>query len=109
VRAQRTDPKRRIRLSLDYDEVYSLSSGWSFLLRSIIPRAVALPGIGTGLTHLASAANRDAMHAAAAVTDSMRMYHLGVERGRPEPEKPAPLRNGFIKAPARSCAVMARN
>jgi hypothetical protein len=42
---------------------------------------------GTGLTHIASAKNRDAMHAAPveteAPTDSMRMYRLGVQGGRP--------------------------
>ena len=41
---------------------------------------------GTGLTHKASAKNRDAMHAAAqAVTDSTRMYQSGVEGGKPAP------------------------
>jgi len=41
---------------------------------------------GTGLTHLASAAGRDKMHAAAMAgkeTDSMRMYDIGVKGGRP--------------------------
>lgn len=41
---------------------------------------------GTGLTHLGSAATRDAMHAqngAAPETDSMRMFRMGVEGGRP--------------------------
>jgi hypothetical protein len=41
---------------------------------------------GTGLTHLASAESRDEMHRAAAgeaVTDSMRMFMLGVEGGKP--------------------------
>jgi hypothetical protein len=41
---------------------------------------------GTGLTHLGSAAGRDAMHAAAAAgqqTDSMRLFLEGVEGGRP--------------------------
>jgi hypothetical protein len=41
---------------------------------------------GTGLTHLGSAAGRDQMHKAAAggaVTDSMRMFMLGVEGGKP--------------------------
>jgi hypothetical protein len=38
------------------------------------------------LTHLQSAANRDAMHqATAAVADSARMYQLGVAEGRPVP------------------------
>jgi hypothetical protein len=42
---------------------------------------------GTGLTHLGSAEGRDKMHKAAAsgaVTDSMRMFMLGVEGGKPE-------------------------
>jgi hypothetical protein len=41
---------------------------------------------GTGLTHRASAAGRDAMHAAAQVgreTDSMRMYRWGESGGQP--------------------------
>jgi hypothetical protein len=41
---------------------------------------------GTGLTHKASAANRDKMHQAQAagdMTDSMRMYAWGVEGGQP--------------------------
>ena len=39
---------------------------------------------GTGLTHTQSAANRDAMHAGAqTLTDSMRMYQWGVEKGKP--------------------------
>ena len=41
---------------------------------------------GTGLTHLGSAEGRDKMHKAAAagqVTDSMRMFMLGVEGGKP--------------------------
>lgn len=41
---------------------------------------------GTGLTHLGSAEGRDKMHkaaAAGAVTDSMRMFLLGIEGGKP--------------------------
>ncbi len=46
---------------------------------------------GTGLTHLGSASTRDAMHLKVkaqkadetALTDSMRMFHWGVEGGRP--------------------------
>ena len=41
---------------------------------------------GTGLTHLGSAEGRDKMHKAAAggtATDSMRMFMMGVEGGRP--------------------------
>lgn len=45
---------------------------------------------GTGLTHLGSAATRDAMHASnqaasAEMTDSMKMFRMGVEAGRPAP------------------------
>jgi hypothetical protein len=42
---------------------------------------------GTGLTHLGSAEGRDRMHKAAAggaPTDSMRMFQMGVEGGKPE-------------------------
>ncbi|HEX7877411.1 MAG TPA: AraD1 family protein [Sphingobium sp.] len=44
---------------------------------------------GTGLTHLGSAEGRDKMHKAAAsgdLTDSMRMFLMGVEGGKPEGE-----------------------
>jgi hypothetical protein len=45
---------------------------------------------GTGLTHLGSAATRDSMHQQAAVkdealTDSMKMFRLGLEGGKPAP------------------------
>jgi hypothetical protein len=71
-------------VSLDYDEVYALGSGWKFLPSFDHPEEPSRCLVsGTGLTHLASAANRDAMHAAATITDSMRMYQLGVEKGRP--------------------------
>ena len=43
---------------------------------------------GTGLTHLGSAEGRDKMHkaaAAGAATDSMRMFLMGLEGGRPAP------------------------
>ena len=43
---------------------------------------------GTGLTHLGSAEGRDKMHKAAAgatETDSMRMFRLGLEGGKPAP------------------------
>ncbi|MFA9232019.1 MAG: AraD1 family protein [Microgenomates group bacterium] len=45
---------------------------------------------GTGLTHLGSAATRDAMHSkltgdTETLTDSMRMFRMGLEGGRPVP------------------------
>lgn len=47
---------------------------------------------GTGLTHLGSAATRDSMHAKAqddeaSLTDSMKMFRMGLEGGRPEAGK----------------------
>lgn len=85
-------------LPLDYDEVYSLRSEWSFLPSFDHPLEPARCLVsGTGLTHLASAANRDAMHAAAAVTDSMRMYRLGVESGRPAPGETGAAPEWFYK------------
>ena len=44
---------------------------------------------GTGLTHLGSASTRNAMHAKAAdaeesLTDSMKMFRMGVEGGKPD-------------------------
>ncbi|MGH9627622.1 MAG: AraD1 family protein [Bryobacteraceae bacterium] len=73
--------------SLDYDSIYEGRSEWS------LAPAFDHPGgdgscliSGTGLTHLASAKNRDSMHAEPKkmpLTDSMRMYQWGVEGGRP--------------------------
>jgi hypothetical protein len=46
---------------------------------------------GTGLTHLGSASTRDAMHksnqqqAEAPLTDSMKMFRMGLEGGKPKP------------------------
>ncbi len=41
---------------------------------------------GTGLTHLGSAATRDAMHAAGAedASDSLKMFRMGLEGGKPD-------------------------
>ena len=73
--------------SLEYDPVYSGQSAWRILPAIDHPDDPAHCLIsGTGLTHLASAQSRQAMHAAGeAPTDSMRMYRWGVEGGRPAP------------------------
>jgi len=56
---------------------------------------------GTGLTHLGSAESRDAMHRAAAangaLTDSMRMFLMGVEGGKPESGGPGIQPEWFYK------------
>lgn len=70
---------------VDYDPVYAGASPWRVLPSIDHPLEPARCMVsGTGLTHLRSAANRQAMHAPGAqVTDSMRMYEWGVEGGRP--------------------------
>jgi hypothetical protein len=89
-------------ISLEYDEVYKLGSGWRFLPSFDHPEEPARCLVsGTGLTHLASAANRDAMHAAATITDSMRMYQLGVEQGRPPEGQAGAAPEWFYKGTGR--------
>ena len=71
---------------IDYDAVYWGRSPWRLLPPFDHPDD---PGqclvSGTGLTHKASAENRAKMHQqkTASVTDSMRMYQLGLEGGAP--------------------------
>ncbi|WP_169195256.1 AraD1 family protein [Devosia sp. MC1541] len=54
------------------------------------PDAAHLHVTGTGLTHLGSAATRDAMHKANGskpveeLTDSMKMFRMGLENGKPK-------------------------
>jgi hypothetical protein len=53
---------------------------------------------GTGLTHESSARNRQAMHTAAEdLTDSMKMYLSGVERGKPSPGESGVAPEWFYK------------
>ena len=61
---------------------------------------------GTGLTHLGSAEGRDRMHkaAAAGTTDSMRMFLMGVEGGKPKGEGPGVQPEWFYKGDG-SCLV----
>jgi len=62
---------------------------------------------GTGLTHLGSAAARDAMHAKIdkqddALTDSMKMFKWGVEGGKPAGSKPGMQPEWFYKGNGRN-------
>ncbi len=56
---------------------------------------------GTGLTHLGSAAARDAMHSklqgSETLTDSMKMFRMGLEGGRPAPGLPGVQPEWFYK------------
>ena len=78
--------------SLDYDAVYEGRSPWRLMPPIDHPGDPARCLVsGTGLTHLGSARDRDAMHGKAQavdeaqLTDSMRIFRWGVERGRPAP------------------------
>ena len=71
---------------INYDEIYTGRSEWRLLVPIDHPGDPARCLVsGTGLTHLGSAENRDAMHGKteAELTDSMRMFKSGVEGGRP--------------------------
>lgn len=74
--------------TLDYNAIYEGRSEWRLLPSFDHPQEPARCLVtGTGLTHKASAENRAAMHqnAATAITDSMRMYQLGLQGGTPAP------------------------
>jgi hypothetical protein len=73
--------------TLAYDDVYLLRSPWRLLPPFDHPlEPTRCLVTGTGLTHKASAENRQSMHAAAEIeTDSLKMYRIGLEGGRPAP------------------------
>lgn len=67
---------------------------------------------GTGLTHLGSAAARDAMHAKLAksdeLTDSMKMFKAGVEGGKPRGSEPGMQPEWFYKGNGRNVVASGR-
>lgn len=70
--------------TIEYDPVYRMESDWRILPPFSHPEPARLLVSGTGLTHNASAKNREAMHAKPEeLSDSMRMYLEGVKGGRP--------------------------
>jgi hypothetical protein len=84
---------------LEYPEIYAGNSQWRILPAIDHPDEPARCLVsGTGLSHIRSAANRQAMHSAGEhVTDSMRMYEWGLEGGRPEPDMPGVSPEWFYK------------
>jgi len=73
-----------------YEDVFRQNSAWTLLTPIDVPDAPQMTLVsGTGLTHLGSARERQAMHAEtmkqseAEMTDSMRMFEWGRENGRP--------------------------
>ena len=85
---------------LDYDQVYRSESDWKLLTPIDHPDEPARCLVsGTGLTHLGSAKDRQAMHEMkdAELTDSMKMFRWGVEGGRPDPGKVGVAPEWFYK------------
>jgi hypothetical protein len=76
--------------ALSYDAVYGQGTPWRLLPPIDIPGSPEQVLVsGTGLTHLGSAKDRQAMHEQRAaadrpMTDSMRMFQAGLEGGRPK-------------------------
>jgi hypothetical protein len=75
---------------VSYDDVYEGRSEWKLLAPIDVPGdPQRLVVSGTGLTHLGSARDRQAMHLKptveeeAQMTDSMRMFEWGRQKGRP--------------------------
>jgi hypothetical protein len=75
---------------LSYDDIYAGKSEWRLLQPIDVPGTPERMLVsGTGLTHLGSAKDRQAMHertateAAKPMTDSMRMFEWGIAGGRP--------------------------
>jgi len=70
-------------------DLQALAAAGRITLPLTHPDPVHMHLTGTGLTHLGSAATRDAMHAKASntetLTDSMKMFRMGLEGGRPAP------------------------
>lgn len=73
--------------TVDYDEVYEGRAPWRLLPPIDHPDDPARCMVsGTGLTHLGSAKDRDAMHdvkQSETLTDSLRMFQDGLSGGRP--------------------------
>jgi len=65
---------------------------------------------GTGLTHLGSAATRDGMHAEekqleVGATDTMKMFRMGIEGGKPRPGQPGVQPEWFYKGNGHALAA----
>ncbi|HZR64746.1 MAG TPA: AraD1 family protein [Terriglobales bacterium] len=85
--------KRETDEVLDYDPIYASKSEWRILPAIDHPLEPARCLLsGTGLTHLGSARDRQTMHQHAptaeeleSLTDSMKMFRLGLAAGKPSP------------------------
>lgn len=85
---------------LPYDPIYNGDSEYRILPPLDHPRDPSRCLVsGTGLTHRQSAANRDAMHNAGTITDSMKIYKWGEEGGTPPAGQIGAQPEWFYKGP----------
>jgi len=90
------------RVRLDYQPIYDGTSEWRLLPPIDHPDEPSRCLVsGTGLTHLGSAADRQHMHEAkdADLTDSMKMFRLGLAEGKPAPGSIGAAPEWFYKGP----------
>jgi len=90
------------RTRLDYQPIYDGTSDWRLLPPIDHPDEPSRCLVsGTGLTHLGSAADRQSMHEAkeADLTDSMKMFRLGLADGKPAPGSIGAAPEWFYKGP----------
>jgi hypothetical protein len=89
--------------AVHYDEVYAGRASWRLLPPIDHPDEPARCLVsGTGLTHLGSARDRDAMHdveQSETLTDSLRMFRDGLAGGRPAPGSIGVAPEWFYKGP----------
>ena len=91
---------------LDYEAIYQGKSDWRLRPPIHHPTEPARCLVsGTGLTHLGSAKNRQAMHSAneAELNDSMKIFRWGLESGKPAPGKIGIAPEWFYKG---NCAIL---
>ncbi len=92
--------EREVVARLDYDAIYTGRSDWRLMTPIDHPHEPARCLVsGTGLTHLGSAAQRQQMHEAAEseLTDSMKMFRLGLSGGKPAPGEVGAAPEWFYK------------
>ena len=85
-------------------DLAALAAGGKLDLPMRHPEPARMYLTGTGLTHTGSASARDAMHAAATggpapVTDSMKMFRMGLEGGKPAAGEVGVQPEWFYKGP----------
>jgi hypothetical protein len=84
-------------------DLFRVQAEGRFLLPIMHPDPAHLYLTGTGLTHLGSAATRDSMHKKTAeaaeetLTDSMKMFKMGLEGGKPKDGKKGVQPEWFYK------------